>query len=399
MIKALVLLAFIIPFLRAKTINVAIDYDNTLDVYYNFKSNSSIIVTPISTGLEINILETGTYSNSSTQTICNILSDGMIIINVDKSESNQLITWNTDHVYHLVNPTTKSELSYDSVLLQGCASNSTQTAITLSTTSALIETAVETYIGVLTSQGYSNHTTYIPVKQYTATSNSNKATFTGYNRINNTIAVVAQAMVTTTTPSNAVYTNYSVSSVYTEVETVKSCMNHAMGGCSLVTMTNVESNGMTYTGQNVITNVYQSEYESTLLEPVATQESTSKKHLLSTQLTGNSAYASVSTQTINNESVHTSLSPVATSSSSNSIASGSDVHTGVSTGIESNESTYVSLSALASSKTTLIQQVSSVVLSSSSSLITVNTLYDGAANKVHALTRFLGLSLLLNIIL
>lgn len=399
MIKAAVLLAFIIPFLRAKTINVAIDYDNTLDVYYNFKSNSSIIVTPVSTGLEINILETGIYSNSSTQTVCDALSDGMIIVNVDKSDSNQLITWNADYVYHLVDPTTKSELTYDTVLLQGCGINSTQTTITLSTTSALIQTAVETYIGVITSQGYSNHTTFIPVKQYTSTRNSNNATFTGYNRINNTIAVVAQAMVTTTTASNALYTNYSVSSVYTEVETVKSCMNHAMGGCSLVTMTNVVSNGMTYTGQSVLTSVYQSEYESTLLQPVATQTSTSKQHLLSTQLTGNSAYASVSTQTTNGESVHTSLSPVTTSSSSNSITSGSDAHAGVSTGIENNESTYLSLSALASSKTTLIQQVSSTLVSSYSSLITVNTLYDGAANKVHALTSFLGLGLLLNIIL
>jgi len=456
MFKAAVLLAFIIPFLKAKTINVPIEYNNTLDVYYNFKSNSSIIVTPVSSGLEINVLESGIYSNSSIQTICQALSDGMIIVNVDKSSSNQLITWNANDVYHLIDPNTKKELAYDSVLLQGCGKDPTQTTITLSSTAALTQTGLETYIGIISTHEYKNYTTFIPVNQYTATNGSNKATITGFNRINNTIAVVAPAVVTTTTASSALYTNSSVSSVYTEVETVKSCMNHAMGGCSLVTMTNVVSNGMTYTGKSVLTSLYQSEYETTLLQPVATQTTTSKQNLLSTQISGNSVHASVSPSTVNNKSVHTSLSAISTtqehsasstvsesvytsssaisttqehitsSNVSTSITDSQSVYTSlsavsttssntdyaltitssgnntaadVSTGIVNNESTYLSLSAIASSKTTLIQQVSSNIVSSYSGLISVNTLFDGAANKINALTSFLGLGLLINIIL
>ena len=433
MFKAAVLLAFIIPFLKAKTINVPIEYNNTLDVYFNFKSNSSIIVTPVSSGLEINVLESGIYSNSSIQTICQALSDGMIIVNVDKSSSNQLITWNANDVYHLIDPNTKKELAYDSVLLQGCGKNPTQTTITLSSTAALTQTGLETYIGIISTHEYKNYTTFIPVNQYTATNGSNKATITGFNRINNTIAVVAPAVVTTTTASSALYTNSSVSSVYTEVETVKSCMNHAMGGCSLVTMTNVVSNGMTYTGKSVLTSLYQSEYETTLLQPVATQTTTSKQNLLSTQISGNSVHASVSSSTVNNKSVHTSLSAISTtqehiasSTVSTSITDSQSVYTSssaisttssntdyaltitssgnntaadVSTGIVNNESTYLSLSAIASSKTTLIQQVSSNIVSSYSGLISVNTLFDGAANKINALTSFLGLGLLINIIL
>ena len=462
MFKAAVLLAFIIPFLKAKTINVPIEYNNTLDVYFNFKSNSSIIVTPVSSGLEINVLESGIYSNSSIQTICQALSDGMIIVNVDKSSSNQLITWNANDVYHLIDPNTKKELAYDSVLLQGCGKDPTQTTITLSSTAALTQTGLETYIGIISTHEYKNYTTFIPVNQYTATNGSNKATITGFNRINNTIAVVAPAVVTTTTASSALYTNSSVSSVYTEVETVKSCMNHAMGGCSLVTMTNVVSNGMTYTGKSVLTSLYQSEYETTLLQPVATQTTTSKQNLLSTQISGNSVHASVSPSTVNNKSVHTSLSAISTtqehsasstvstsitdsqsvytsssavsttqehsasSTVSTSITDSQSVYTSlsavsttssntdyaltitssgnntaadVSTGIVNNESTYLSLSAIASSKTTLIQQVSSNIVSSYSGLISVNTLFDGAANKINALTSFLGLGLLINIIL
>ena len=433
MFKAAVLLAFIIPFLKAKTINVPIEYNNTLDIYYNFKSNSSIIVTPVSSGLEINVLESGIYSNSSIQTICQALSDGMIIVNVDKSSSNQLITWNANDVYHLIDPNTKKELAYDSVLLQGCGKNPTQTTITLSSTAALTQTGLETYIGIISTHEYKNYTTFIPVNQYTATNGSNKATITGFNRISNTIAVVAPAVVTTTTASSALYTNSSVSSVYTEVETVKSCMNHAMGGCSLVTMTNVVSNGMTYTGKSVLTSLYQSEYETTLLQPVATQTTTSKQNLLSTQISGNSVHASVSPSTVNNKSVHTSLSAISTtqehsasSTVSTSITDSQSVYTSssaisttssntdyaltitssgnntaadVSTGIVNNESTYLSLSAIASSKTTLIQQVSSNIVSSYSGLISVNTLFDGAANKINALTSFLGLGLLINIIL
>ena len=433
MFKAAVLLAFIIPFLKAKTINVPIEYNNTLDVYFNFKSNSSIIVTPVSSGLEINVLESGIYSNSSIQTICQALSDGMIIVNVDKSSSNQLITWNANDVYHLIDPNTKKELAYDSVLLQGCGKDPTQTTITLSSTAALTQTGLETYIGIISTHEYKNYTTFIPVNQYTATNGSNKATITGFNRINNTIAVVAPAVVTTTTASSALYTNSSVSSVYTEVETVKSCMNHAMGGCSLVTMTNVVSNGMTYTGKSVLTSLYQSEYKTTLLQPVATQTTTSKQNLLSTQISGNSVHASVSPSTVNNKSVHTSLSAISTtqehsasSTVSTSITDSQSVYTSlsavsttssntdyaltitssgnntaadVSTGIVNNESTYLSLSAIASSKTTLIQQVSSNIVSSYSGLISVNTLFDGAANKINALTSFLGLGLLINIIL
>ena len=427
MFKAAVLLAFIIPFLKAKTINVPIEYNNTLDVYFNFKSNSSIIVTPVSSGLEINVLESGIYSNSSIQTICQALSDGMIIVNVDKSSSNQLITWNANDVYHLIDPNTKKELAYDSVLLQGCGKDPTQTTITLSSTAALTQTGLETYIGIISTHEYKNYTTFIPVNQYTATNGSNKATITGFNRINNTIAVVAPAVVTTTTASSALYTNSSVSSVYTEVETVKSCMNHAMGGCSLVTMTNVVSNGMTYTGKSVLTSLYQSEYKTTLLQPVATQTTTSKQNLLSTQISGNSVHASVSPSTVNNKSVHTSLSAISTTqqhsasstvsesvyTSSSAISttssntdyaltitsSGNNTAADVSTGIVNNESTYLSLSAIASSKTTLIQQVSSNIVSSYSGLISVNTLFDGAANKINALTSFLGLGLLINIIL
>lgn len=424
MFKAAVLLAFIIPFLKAKTINVPIEYNNTLDVYFNFKSNSSIIVTPVSSGLEINVLESGIYSNSSIQTICQALSDGMIIVNVDKSSSNQLITWNANDVYHLIDPNTKKELAYDSVLLQGCGKDPTQTTITLSSTAALTQTGLETYIGIISTHEYKNYTTFIPVNQYTATNGSNKATITGFNRINNTIAVVAPAVVTTTTASSALYTNSSVSSVYTEVETVKSCMNHAMGGCSLVTMTNVVSNGMTYTGKSVLTSLYQSEYETTLLQPVATQTTTSKQNLLSTQISGNSVHASVSPSTVNNKSVHTSLSAISTtqehsasSTVSTSITDSQSVYTSlsavsttssntdyaltitssgnntaadVSTGIVNNESTYLSLSAIASSKTTLIQQVSSNIVSSYSGLISVNTLFDGADKQNQCIDKLPG---------
>ncbi len=41
-----------------------IEYNNTLDVYF-FKSNPSIMSHLCSSGLEINVLESGIYSNSS----------------------------------------------------------------------------------------------------------------------------------------------------------------------------------------------------------------------------------------------------------------------------------------------------------------------------------------------
>lgn len=362
-----ILLTCLLPLMNAKTINVLIDYENTLDVYYNFKFNSSITVTPVSTGLEINVLDGGLYSNSSS--VCQILSDGMIVVNVDKSSNNQLITWNSTDVYHLINPNNKSEISYDSVLLQGCE-DGTQTTITLSNTYAVTETAVETFVGIVSTQNYQNYTTFIPIDQYTSTIQSKNSTFTGFNKKNNTIAVVAQALSTTTTASSF-YTS-SNSSVYTEVETVKSCMNHAMGGCSLATLTNVVSNGVTYTGKSVITSVYQSEYETTLLQPITTQASSSK--VQNSETIGNSSYTSIKTNVVTNKSLQTSREIISTikDKSSETI------------------NTYSN-----SSMTTLIQQVP---ISLSTSLISLNTLFDGAANKIDSLTRLLSIGLIVNLL-
>lgn len=349
-ILSIVLLTCLLPLINAKTINVAIDYENTLDVYYNFKTNSSITVTPVSTGLEINVLGQDLLSTS----VCQMLSDGMIIVNADKSSINQLITWNSQDVYHLINPNDKSELSYNSVLLQGCGDNSS-TTITLSTTNAVTQTAVETYIGVVSTQSYQNYTTFIPVEQYTSLIQSRNSTFTGLNK-ENTIAIVAQALSTTTASS---YTGYN-SSVYTEVETIKSCMNHAMGGCSVVTLTDIVSNGVTYTGKSVVTSVYQSEYETTLLQPIATSSM-----ILNTE-TGNSSYPSTG--------------------ATNSKSTGSS-------------STYMN------SSTTLLQQPTSRTLlqqvpaSSSKTIISLNTMFDGAANKINSLTRLLSIGLIANILL
>lgn len=388
---SIVLLTCLLPLINAKTINVAIDYENTLDVYYNFKTNSSITVTPVSTGLEINVLDQGFYSNTS---VCQILSDGMIIVNVDKSSSNQLITWNSQDVYHLVNPNSKSELSYDSVLLQGCGDN-TSTTITLSTTHAVTETAMETFIGVVSTQNYQNYTTFIPVAQYTSSIHSRNSTFTGLNKQNNTIAIVAQALSTTTTGSSF-YTSYNTS-VYTEVETLKSCMNHAMGGCSVVTLTDVVSNGVTYTGKSVITSVYQSEYETTLLQPITTQASSTKK--LNNETTGTSSYTSIKTSVATNESLQTSMEAISTIKSKTTETSNTSLSSSKATlvqQVQTSSNTTLLQQVQTSSRTTLLQQVPT---SSSTTTISLNTLFDGAANKINSLTRLLSIGLIANLLL
>ncbi|CAI8498902.1 unnamed protein product [Hanseniaspora opuntiae] len=346
---SIVLLTCLLPLINAKTINVAIDYENTLDVYYNFKTNSSITVTPVSTGLEINVLDQGFYSNTS---VCQILSDGMIIVNVDKSSSNQLITWNSQDVYHLVNPNSKSELSYDSVLLQGLA-------------------------------------------QYTSSIHSRNSTFTGLNKQNNTIAIVAQALSTTTTGSSF-YTSYNTS-VYTEVETLKSCMNHAMGGCSVVTLTDVVSNGVTYTGKSVITSVYQSEYETTLLQPITTQASSTKK--LNNETTGTSSYTSIKTSVATNESLQTSMEAISTIKSKTTETSNTSLSSSKATlvqQVQTSSNTTLLQQVQTSSRTTLLQQVPT---SSNTTTISLNTLFDGAANKIHSLTRLLSIGLIANLLL
>lgn len=376
---SIVFFTCLLSLINAKTINVAIDYKNTLDVYYNFKTNSSITVTPVSTGLEINVLDQGFYSNTS---VCQILSDGMIIVNADKSSSNQLITWNSQDVYHLINPNSKSELSYNSVLLQGCGDN-TSTTITLSTTHAVTETAVETFIGIVSTVNYQNYTTFIPIKQYTSTIHSRNSTLTGLNKQNSTIAVVAQALSTTTTASSF-YTSYNTS-VYTEVETVKSCMNHAMGGCSVVTLTDVVSNGVTNTGKSVITSVYQSEYETTLLQPITTQASSSR--ILNSGTTGNRSYSSIKTSIATNESVQTSREAVSTIKSMSSETSNTSLSSSTATLLQQ---------VPTSSRTTLLQQVPT---SSNTTMISLNTLFDGAANKIKSLTGLLSLGLIANLLL
>ncbi|KAL6929213.1 hypothetical protein ACO0SA_002553 [Hanseniaspora valbyensis] len=305
MLKNLLLINAIFAVANCKTLLVPIDYEYTLDVYYNFKNHPDIVVNPVSEGLQVYIPDStnSTYYRKRASVDCDELSEGMIVLNIDKASDNTLVTWDQYDVFHLIDPATGEELQYDSVIQEDCSSDlstttlsassstattnsdsastattdSVSTAITnsSSTDSASLVTdttstyayalgyssGVETYIGTVKSGNPTNYTTYIPLNSYgnnTSTqtilsTNSEGSVSTYVTTIDpsvtttktygfsDTLALLAPARLTTTT-----VTQFVSGSTYTISSTVTSCKQHAMGGCVVETLSSVfvaESDG------------------------------------------------------------------------------------------------------------------------------------------------------------
>ncbi|OBA25627.1 hypothetical protein HANVADRAFT_3571 [Hanseniaspora valbyensis NRRL Y-1626] len=287
MLKNLLLINAIFAVANCKTLLVPIDYEYTLDVYYNFKNHPDIVVNPVSEGLQVYIPDStnSTYYRKRANVDCDELSEGMIVLNIDKASDNTLITWDQYDVFHLIDPATGEELEYDSVIQEDCSSDLSTTTLSASsststTDSSLIDSAslvtdttstyeyalgyssgVETYIGTVKSGNPTNYTTYIPLNSYgnnTSTqtilsTNSEGSVSTYVTTIDpsltttktygfsDTLALLAPARLTTTT-----VTQFVSGSTYTISSTVTSCKQHAMGGCVVETLSSVfvaESDG------------------------------------------------------------------------------------------------------------------------------------------------------------
>lgn len=266
MIKKLYLMNIAAAVASCKTLLVPIDYDYTLDVYYNFKNNPSIVVSPVSEGIQVYIPDQ--WSNSTVNqkrafSECSALSDGMIVLNIDNTEENTLITWDQYDVFHLIDPSNGEELQYNSVIQQDCSNElaTTTLGVPATTASDLISTStaassyyvsydsdVESYIGTVLASNLANYTTYVPLQYSNQSSTETLLTTNSLGSTetilqlqstqsttygpSNTLALVAPARFTTKTS-----TSYTSGSTYTVVSTITSCQNHAMGGCVVETVT------------------------------------------------------------------------------------------------------------------------------------------------------------------
>lgn len=314
MLNNLFLINLLVVVVSSKTLLVPIDYEYTLDVYYNFKNNPSIEINPVSEGLQIFIPDSysnSTYYQKRAISDCNDLSEGMVVLNIDKSNQNALITWDQYNIFHLIDASTGNELTYNSVIQQDCSNELETTTLgssSFSSSSSYIYSysishdAVDTFIGSISTGHPLNHTTYVPLNYYS--NSSSTETFYSTNSVgsvvtsetvlkpsykqtttygpSNTLAILAPARSTTTT-----IVSYSSGSTYTILSTITSCQQHAMGGCSVETLSSEIVGGSTVTPVSL----------QTELSAITTVESDSSSNLQSSATSTSHSSITVSYKT------------------------------------------------------------------------------------------------------
>lgn len=357
MLKNLLLINAIFAVANCKTLLVPIDYEYTLDVYYNFKNNPNIEVNPVSEGLQVYIPDSSnsTYYRKRATVDCDELSEGMIVLNIDKASDNTLITWDQYDVFHLIDPATGEELQYDSVIQEDCSSDLSTTTLSVSSSTATTDSAstdsaslvtdttssyayalgyssgVETYIGTVKSGNPTNYTTYIPLNSYgnntstqTVLSTNSEGSVSTYTTtidpslsttktygFSDTLALLAPARLTTTT-----VTQFVSGSTYTISSTVTSCKQHAMGGCVVETLSSVfvaESDG---TSIPVSTKTSSSSTSSSSSSADTLVVSLAESSLITVSDTTSSSSSSTTIKTVASSTFASSTSSASSSSAS-----------------------------------------------------------------------------------